>query len=407
MVITQIGMIRDKDHLRDELFIQLMKQATNNKSPKADSLKRCWDLMVIVTTFSFPSQGFEPYFRSFLHTSASNPNKDIAQAAHECDIRLTKSKMQPRALPPLESEIEAIERKQQLPLKVMFPEETSKSILFDSHTTTREILKKIFEKYDLPESNEYGLYVTLINGFVALPVLPNDKIMDIIYLAKMVVESERQRGPLATTASGEAFQIEFIRKLWLEQPLNASESLQNLIYHQIRKEFVKGTLLSAQELNAKYMDTLAHLIAITFRVSKGPDATFKTGDKESYFKDFIPTIANPKLSAKDWDNKISSELKKMNGKSDVGLRAEFLDVVKGWDLFGSSFFDILASNDPRFSAGGLLCVDGVGVRLLDRKTKVRSPHKKSLDSVISICKILLLTKNNNFKTTGGHRFVQL
>ena len=35
-------------------------------------------------------------------------------------------------------------------------------------------------------------------------------------------------------ATGEFFSIEFVRKLWLEQPLNASEALQNLIYHQVR-----------------------------------------------------------------------------------------------------------------------------------------------------------------------------
>jgi len=48
--------------------------------------------------------------------------------------------------------------------KIYFPEDTSKTFLFDSHTTAKEILKKVYEKYSLDDTNEYGLYVVMSNG---------------------------------------------------------------------------------------------------------------------------------------------------------------------------------------------------------------------------------------------------
>ena len=90
----------------------------------------------------------------------------------------------------------------------------------------------------------------------------------------------------------------------------------------------------------------------------------------SLFKEWIPDVVLPKLPAAQWDTKVKVHYSKWSPRSESESRAQFLDILKGWDLFGSSFFDIKASNDPRFSSGGLLCVDGVGIRVLDWNTRV-------------------------------------
>jgi len=46
-----------------------------------------------------------------------------------------------------------------------------------------------------------------------------------------------------------------------------------------------------------------------------------------------------------------------------------IDNLKGMELFGCSFFNICASNDSRFSNGGLLCIDAAGIRVLDNETR--------------------------------------
>ena len=78
----------------------------------------------------------------------------------------------------------------------------------------------------------FGEYYLL--AVVALPILASDKMMDIIYLAEMLVESAGGGSNALDESSRKlTFQLEFCRKLWLQQPLDSSIPLVNLIYNQV------------------------------------------------------------------------------------------------------------------------------------------------------------------------------
>jgi len=244
-------------------------------------------------------------------------------------------------------------------MRVHFPEDTSKTYLLDSHTTAQEILNRIFERYDLEETNEYGLYVVLSTGHVALPILPSDKVMDILYLADMLMES------LQTSQDGKlSYQIDFVRKLWLEQPLNTSESLLNLIYSQLRKDFIKGHLFSQVELEAGSLSLIAELVAMQVKIHLG-GAT----DSKKTHHSFIPEVIYGKLQPAEWEKLLKKHAENHVNDGDIELKQKFVETLKTWDLFGASFFGIKASNDPRFSSGGLLVVDGVGIKVLERNSR--------------------------------------
>ena len=57
--------------LIDEIICQLIKQLTENKSPKSDSVQRGWKLLVIILNYFIPSEHLRPYFVKYL-----NDNKD-------------------------------------------------------------------------------------------------------------------------------------------------------------------------------------------------------------------------------------------------------------------------------------------------------------------------------------------
>ena len=57
--ITSLGY--NKPSLRDEIFVQLCKQTTDN--PKKDSLRRGWELMAICLAFFPPSATFGPFLQ--------------------------------------------------------------------------------------------------------------------------------------------------------------------------------------------------------------------------------------------------------------------------------------------------------------------------------------------------------
>jgi myosin XV len=52
--------------LIDEIFCQLMKQLTDNRSSKNDSVQRGWKLLVIILNYFVPSEHLRPYFMKYL-----------------------------------------------------------------------------------------------------------------------------------------------------------------------------------------------------------------------------------------------------------------------------------------------------------------------------------------------------
>lgn len=53
--------------LIDEVLCQIIKQLTENKSTKPDSLRRGWQLLAIILIYFVPSDHLKPYFLKFLH----------------------------------------------------------------------------------------------------------------------------------------------------------------------------------------------------------------------------------------------------------------------------------------------------------------------------------------------------
>lgn len=56
--------------MRDEVYCQLMKQTTSNKSPKLDSCQRGWRLFSIVAAYFKCSETLRPYLFKYLETAA-------------------------------------------------------------------------------------------------------------------------------------------------------------------------------------------------------------------------------------------------------------------------------------------------------------------------------------------------
>lgn len=52
--------------LRDELFVQLCKQTTENANNTRESLRRGWELLAICLAFFPPSPSFAPALQSYI-----------------------------------------------------------------------------------------------------------------------------------------------------------------------------------------------------------------------------------------------------------------------------------------------------------------------------------------------------
>jgi len=57
--------------LIDEIFCQLVKQLTDNKSLKLDSEQNGWELLAIILNYFIPSEYLQEYFIKYLQDNQS------------------------------------------------------------------------------------------------------------------------------------------------------------------------------------------------------------------------------------------------------------------------------------------------------------------------------------------------
>ena len=77
--------------LRDEVYCQLMKQTTNNKSPNPDSCQRGWRLFSIVAAYFTCSEALRPYLTKYLETAAYDKRRAYHGTATVCLQNLRKT----------------------------------------------------------------------------------------------------------------------------------------------------------------------------------------------------------------------------------------------------------------------------------------------------------------------------
>lgn len=73
-----VNTILSKPPLRDELYVQICRQTTEN--PRKESLRRGWELMAICLAFVPPSATFEPYLDGYMNRHR-DPNFQFPEVA--------------------------------------------------------------------------------------------------------------------------------------------------------------------------------------------------------------------------------------------------------------------------------------------------------------------------------------
>ena len=66
----------------DEVYCQLMKQTTNNKSTKVDSCLKGWRLMAILCAYYKSSDLLKPYLFKYLENNATDSKRPYNSLLH-------------------------------------------------------------------------------------------------------------------------------------------------------------------------------------------------------------------------------------------------------------------------------------------------------------------------------------
>jgi len=431
--------------LRDEVYCQLMKQTTNNRSSKADSCLRGWRLFSIVAAYFDCSETFKPYLVKYLETAAYDKRRAYCSIASLCLQNLRKTfKYGGRKNVPSIEEIAATSAGRNSKRQIYrLPGGTERVINTKSTTVVDDIIHEIcsnmlnITEYD--EMLEFSLYCIADGDLYTMPLNRDEYILDI---TTELIKNHQQ------------YFLIFCRSIW-HYPLRLDSKLYiEVIFNQIAPDYLEGLLLvlpnktrarqsdpskqqdSAQvqplRLRSKLVREIARIAALLHRASGTDYMPHKDEIKYLLPKPIITamkqyqralgsgaqvepiaTTSSSSSSASStssvrnagsleragsghdtitttpqkWIELVQNNWREMSAFDTLDAKAQFLDIVRHWPLFGSSFFAIkFIQRDLIQPLEFILALNKFGIQMLDMSTH-ETVHKYSFNEVISTRKV--------------------
>jgi len=152
--IIQLGI--EREELRDEIFVQIMRQLTNN--PNLDQVEKLWLLLCLVVVAFPASKALFKYFVSFLQINNRCELGKVHQYVQWCLDNSSRNQFLARRLPPSSVEIAAMKRLGTIVCRFFFLDGRTKAIDVHPCDTAQDSVGKLAEKIGLQNVEGWALY---------------------------------------------------------------------------------------------------------------------------------------------------------------------------------------------------------------------------------------------------------
>ena len=172
------------DTIRDEVYCQIMKQTTNNKSVVKDSCQKGWRLFSIIAAYFTCSELLQSYLFKYLETSAYDKRRAYHGTALVCLHNLRKTfKYGGRKNVPSIEEITAISAGRSSKRQIYrLPGGTERVINTKSTTVVENIIEDLCNVIGVASPNEreeFSLYCIVEGETFTVPLAKEHYILDI------------------------------------------------------------------------------------------------------------------------------------------------------------------------------------------------------------------------------------
>ena len=342
-----------QEALRDEVYCQLLKQLTENRSKQSE--ERGWELMWLCTGCFACSSTLLKELNRFFRIKSKNP------LAQDCQNRLAKTiRNGQRKYPPHSVEVEAIQnRKLSIYHKVYFPNEADVAFEVDSSTRAKDFCIAIGQRLGLKSVEGMSLFVKIADKVISVP--EGDFFFDFVrHLTEWLKKTKQGAGGGA--APNLTYQVLFMKKLWSTTVVGEDIKADTIFhYHQELPKLIRGYHKCTNE------DAVA-LAALQYRVRFGDDKK-EFGSIPAMLKELVPQDLISAMSPDDWKKKIVASFNKSSGKSSDDAKVAFLKVVARWPTFGSAFFEVRQTTETKMPEQLLIAINKAGVNLIDPANK--------------------------------------
>ena len=172
------------DDMKDEVYCQIMKQTTNNKSEVSDSCQKGWRLFSIIAAYFTCSDHLKPFLFKYLETSAYDKRRAYHGTALVCLHNLRKTfKYGGRKMAPSIEEITAITAGRNSKRQIYrLPGGTERVINTKSTTVVDDIVEELCQVIGVTspqEREEFSLYCIIEGQTFTRPLYREQYILDV------------------------------------------------------------------------------------------------------------------------------------------------------------------------------------------------------------------------------------
>jgi myosin-7 len=339
--------------LRDELYVTLVKQLTDNPAQLGEA--RGWELMWLATGCFACSAGLVKEMTQFFRSKQSRQ-----PLALDCATRLAKTvRNGQRKYPPHLVEVEAIQNKKiSIFHKVYFPDDSDQAFEVDSGTRAKDFCAAIGSRLNLKSVEGFSLFVKIADKVISVP--EGDFFFDFVRHLTEWLKKTKQ-GP-KDAAPSLTYQVFFMKKLWSNTVIGKDSQADCIFhYHQELPKLLRGYHLCT-------LEDAVQLAALQYRVRFGEDKK-EFGSIPKMLRELVPHDLINSMPQEEWKKAIVGAFNKHAGMTKQDAKLAFLKIIARWDTFGSAFFEVKQTTEPKFPEQLLIAINKNGVNLIDPTTK--------------------------------------
>ncbi|KAL4135651.1 hypothetical protein QTP88_007249 [Uroleucon formosanum] len=365
-----IGAGINREELRDEIFVQCMRQATNN--PNTESTERVWLLICLAIVAFQPSKLLYKYFVSFLRKNLQCEGK-LKQYVQWCLDNCKNTKVSCRQYPPSTVEIAAMRRLGTIVCRFFFLDGRTKAIDIHPTDTASDAVYKLADKLCLRSIDGWSIYQSRSDG--EEHVRAHYYLYDIIaaWQSKQQIKQTTQssssfpslsrRSSNTTLTSGENRFI-FKRRLFRHSREISQDPIEvNLLYAQAVYSVVKCDDFPVSEKVA------LQLAGLQCQVSLG-DPKESTLEYYADVENYIPFRISRIRSSDTWVPILAQAHQQYGaGRSELMAKVLYLSCVMQYPLYGTTMFHVTYRGYWSYGNTLILGVNCEGLMLIKPEDK--------------------------------------
>eukprot|EP00040_Diaphanoeca_grandis_P043873 m.10551 g.10551 ORF g.10551 m.10551 type:complete len:1185 (-) comp8387_c0_seq1:24-3578(-) len=339
----------------NEVYLQLIKQLTENPDSDLKTRLQVWRVMVLITGVVAPRQRpLISLINAHLRLNRLDSNTDVALYAAQATVALARIKENSnRKYPPSVAEIQSVVSRQPLTTKIYFVNGRSDVHEFDPATNVRELLTVLESRHSISAST---FAVFEVFGKLERNMLAHERIADALY------KWERY---ILTTGSAGSLEFTVKKRLFInpkEMPANDFEL--NLIVSQAISDVQADRYPVDTEEAEKVVAYYAQL-----KASEGDGVGVEGEDYKVHINACLPDHMRGAVVRE----RVARHHHQLRECTREQCLHQCLELFMQWEFYGATIFDVRNRDMVSLPSALWLGVNAVGIHFFEQRTKTKTP----------------------------------